>query len=147
VFSFGVLAFRILTGNFPRCHDTFVQVAPPQGKTRREGLRVDLGKIAANLKVQAEINWPDGECSPLESGMRGWISRCLELDPAKRPHDMIEVAAGLELVEKELVAGKEQRELVDRERRSAGRARSRRASRQFPAHSFTRICGIHGFLR
>jgi eukaryotic-like serine/threonine-protein kinase len=123
VFSFGVLAFRILTGNFPRCHDTFVQVAPPQGETRREGLRADLGKIANNLEAQAEIKWPDGDCSPLESGMRGWIDRCLELDPAKRPYDMGEVAAGLESVEKELVAGQEQRELVDRGRGSAGRAR------------------------
>ena len=29
VFAFGVLAFRILTGRFPRCHETFDYVAPP----------------------------------------------------------------------------------------------------------------------
>ena len=125
VFAFGVLAFRILTGNFPRCHDTFSQVAPPQGETRREGLRADLGRVAGNLEAQPEIHWPDGECSPLENGMREWIGRCLELDPAKRPLSMIEVAAGLESVEKQLAGEKERQELMD-QRRHAGR-RARRA--------------------
>ncbi len=121
VFAFGVLAFRILTGNFPRCDDSFSRVAPPQGETRREGLRADLNKIAANLEAHAEINWPDAECSQLESDMRGWIGRCLVLDPAKRPHDMIEVAAGLDLVEEKSAADQERRDLMNRERHSARR--------------------------
>jgi tetratricopeptide (TPR) repeat protein len=124
VFAFGVVAFRVLTGRFPRCHETFAQVAPPQGRTRREGLRADLGKIAGNLESKPDITWPDEPRSPLESGLRDWVTHCLELDPLRRPFDMIEVAAGFAEVEKELAAAKERDALLD-QRRSAERRATR----------------------
>jgi eukaryotic-like serine/threonine-protein kinase len=102
VFAFGVLAYRLLTGRFPRCQDTFSQVAPPQGETRREGLRADLNRIAQNLEAVPAIVWQDEGRGTLETQLREWITRCLELDPAKRPRDMVEVANGFAGVEKEL---------------------------------------------
>ncbi|RPJ35912.1 MAG: hypothetical protein EHM17_00595 [Verrucomicrobiaceae bacterium] len=120
VFAFGVLAYRLLTGNFPRCNETFSQVAPPVGETRREGLRADLGKIAANLEAQPDCTWPDVSCSPLEGGMREWIGRCLELEPLKRPPNMMDVVAGLDAVEEKLAAQQEREGLLD-QRRHAGR--------------------------
>jgi tetratricopeptide (TPR) repeat protein len=125
VFAFGVVAYRVLTGRFPRCHETFSQVAPPQGETRREGLRADLEKIARNLESKPDAPWPDEARSPLESGLRDWITRCLELDPLRRPLDMIEVAAGFAEVERELAAARERDALLDQRRlaeRRAGRA-------------------------
>ena len=83
VFSFGVLAFRMLTGRFPRCHETFKMVAPPTGETRREGLKADLSKIANNLEADAEVAWPDEAMNTLEAGFRKWIDRCLLLDPRR----------------------------------------------------------------
>ena len=85
VFSFGVLAYRILTGRFPRCHETFDFVAPAAGVTRKEGILADLFKIARNLDSQPEVSWPDAAQNALEAGFREWIDRCLPLDPAKRP--------------------------------------------------------------
>lgn len=122
VFAFGVLAFRLLTGNFPRCHETFSQVAPPTGETRREGLRADLGKIANNLEAQPDVKWPDESRSPLEGGLREWIGRCLELAPLKRPANMMEVAAGFEAVEKKLAAEQEREGLLDQRRHAERRA-------------------------
>ncbi|RYD22756.1 MAG: hypothetical protein EOP87_26835, partial [Verrucomicrobiaceae bacterium] len=58
VFAFGVLAFRLMTGGFPRCNDTFIKVAPPQGETRREGIHADLPKIAKNLELNPDFAWP-----------------------------------------------------------------------------------------
>ena len=95
VFAFGVMAFRLLTGKFPRCHATFSQVAPPPGKTRTEGIRADLGKIASNIEAQHGFQWPEEARGELERELRGWIDRCLAIDPEQRPRDMIEVAAGL----------------------------------------------------
>ena len=69
VFAFGVLAFRILTGRFPRCHETFDFVAPPAGETRREGIQADLGKIARNLESQPEVTWPDEAAEPAGGGI------------------------------------------------------------------------------
>jgi hypothetical protein len=122
VFSFGVLAHRVLTGRFPRCNATFEQVAPPAGETRREGLKADLGRIAGNLDSQTDFKWSEDVCSPLENGLRGWIARCLELDPLKRPASMMEVAGGFEEIEKDLLAEQERELLLTQRRRAERRA-------------------------
>ncbi len=83
VFAFGVLAYRILTGMFPRCHETFNFVAPEAGETRREGIQADLGKIAKNLEAQPGVKWPDEAQNPLEESFREWVERCLPLDPKR----------------------------------------------------------------
>lgn len=101
VYAFGALAFRLLTGKFPRCDDAFSAVAPPPEATRKEGVHADLRKIAANLRTQAEIEWPEGAG---DENLRRWIGKCLALDPAARPADMCEVSAGLENAEAELAA-------------------------------------------
>jgi tetratricopeptide (TPR) repeat protein len=126
VFAFGVLAFRLLTSRFPRCHETFSQVAPPVGETRRDGLRADLPRIAANLEAQPEVRWPGENPGELENGLRAWISRCLELDPLKRPANMMEVAAGLDAVERDLEARREREELLNQRRHAEQKLRSAR---------------------
>lgn len=122
VFAFGVLAFRILTARFPRCHDTFQHVAPALGETTRVGIQADLRKIAKNLEAQPEVVWPDAARNPLEVGFREWIDRCLSLDPAQRPVTMMEVASGFGEVEKMLAEEHEREELMDQRRRADRRA-------------------------
>lgn len=122
VYAFGTLAYRILTGGFPRCDETFSVVAPPPGESRREGIHADYGKIAANLWEQRDVVWPDEPKNPLEAGFRGWISRCLELDPQRRPATMIEVVAGFEAVERDVAAEQERERLLDQWRRADRRA-------------------------
>lgn len=118
VFAFGVLAFRLLTGKFPRCHETFSYVAPPTGQTMREGLQADLMKIARNLEAQEDAPWPDEARNPLEKGFRLWIDRCLELDPLKRPATMAEVVSGFDGVERDVATEKERDVLMDQRRRA-----------------------------
>ena len=122
VYAFGTLAFRLLTGRFPRCHETFGVVAPAPGEYRREGIHADYGKISANLWEEGAIAWPDEPKNPLEAGFREWINRCLELDPQRRPATMIEVVAGFEAVEKEAAAAQERERLLDQWRRADRRA-------------------------
>lgn len=122
VFSFGSLAYRILTGRFARCHETFDFVAPPPGEVRKDGIQADLGKVARNLESQTEVSWPDEAQNPLEAGLREWISRCLELDPTKRPATMMEVRAGFESAEKKMALDAERETLMDQRRRAERRA-------------------------
>ena len=122
VFAYGSLAYRILTGKFPRCHETFSFVAPPAGETRKEGIQADLGKVARNLESQPDVTWPDEARNPLEAGLREWISRCLLLDPTKRPATMMEVRAGFEAVEKKLAIDADRQSLMDQRRCAERRA-------------------------
>ncbi len=118
VFSFGVIAYRTLTGSFPRCDHAFSHVAPPLGETYRDGFKADLQKIAVNLESQAKVTWSDDAKTPLEQGFRACIDACLALDPGKRPASMIELVRAFDEVEREFSEGKEREDLVDQCRRA-----------------------------
>lgn len=122
VFSFGVLSYRLLTGLFPRCHETFSLVAPAPGEIRKEGIHADVQKIARNLESQGGVVWPDEAANPVEAGYREWIARCLELDPARRPATMAEVARGLDFVEERVAAEAQRNQLLDQRRRAERRS-------------------------
>jgi eukaryotic-like serine/threonine-protein kinase len=122
VFAFGVLAYRTLTGRFPRCHDAFHVVAPAPGETRKDGIKADLSKIARNLEAQPVVRWPDAPHNPLEAGFREWIDRCLPLDPELRPFSMMEVAAGFDALETKATADVEREALMDQRRRAERRS-------------------------
>ncbi|RYD22829.1 MAG: hypothetical protein EOP87_26780, partial [Verrucomicrobiaceae bacterium] len=117
-YGFGVLAHRILTGKFPRCHETFEIVAPPSGVARKEGIQADLFKIARNLETQQEFRWPDEAQNPLEEGFRNWIDRCLSLDPVLRPATMTEVVAGFDALETKASTDADHAALLDQRRRA-----------------------------
>jgi serine/threonine protein kinase len=122
VFSFGVLSYRLLTGLFPRCHETFSRVAPAPGEIRKEGIHADVQKIARNLESQDNVAWPDEAANPVEAGYREWIVRCLSLDPSLRPATMAEVARGLWLVEERIATEAQRNHLLDQRRRAERRS-------------------------
>jgi serine/threonine protein kinase len=108
VFAFGVLAFRLMTGEFPRCNDIFIKVAPSEGETRRDGIHADLEKIARNLELQPLVTWPKPPPDKEEESRRKLIVECLHLDPALRPSSMLDVLAGLEEAERSVAPEIEQ---------------------------------------
>jgi hypothetical protein len=122
VFAFGVLSYRLLTSSFPRCHETFSLVAPPQGETRRDGIHADLPRIAKNLENHTQITWPHEPATPLEAGLRSWIDRCLALDPLERPASMLDVVAGFTAVEHTITLELERENLLDQRRHAERRA-------------------------
>lgn len=118
VFAFGVLAYRLLTGHFPRCDETFSSVAPEAGETRKDGIHADAAKVAKNLFSQGDVSWPGEPRNELEEGYRRWIQRCLLLEPSFRPVSMVEVLAGFEEVESEVEAEAARENLMDQRRRA-----------------------------
>ncbi|QTN31746.1 hypothetical protein HZ994_05205 [Akkermansiaceae bacterium] len=118
VFSFGVLAFRLLTGRFPRCNEIFTSVAPSDGETRMEGIHADSEKIAASLLQEANFSWACEPRNLLESGYREWVGRCLRLDPPERPGSMGAVMEGFAQVERDVAAHSERESLMDQRRRA-----------------------------
>lgn len=121
VFAFGVIAYRLLTGRFPRCDEVFQKVAPPPGQTRCDGLRADPDKVAVNLE-QADIEeWPADPADTLEERQREWLERCLNVDPTHRPSTMMEVAAAFEVIEREVAQENQYLEMVAKHRASQRR--------------------------
>lgn len=118
VFAFGVLAFRLLTGYFPRCDKNFSSVAPPMGETSVEGIHADALKISKNLLSQPEVSWTTEPRNELEKGYRKWIDQCLLLEPASRPVSMIEVSAGFSAVDAAVEAEAVRETMMDQRRRA-----------------------------
>ncbi|MCW1923217.1 protein kinase [Luteolibacter arcticus] len=118
VFAFGVLAYRMVTGAFPRCTETFDEVAPEPGMTRREGIAANLKSIARMIEGRPGVSWPDAPANSLESAYRDQLDRCLSLDPAVRPANAGELLRGFEQAER--AAGEEQmrESLLDQQRRA-----------------------------
>lgn len=118
VFAFGVMAFRLLTGKFPRCNEVFMTVAPECGETRMEGIHADSEMIASGLRQDDELAWGNEPRNELEAGYRQWIDLCIRLEPADRPGSMIAVMSGFGQVEKDVEAHQERERLTDQRRRA-----------------------------
>jgi serine/threonine protein kinase/tetratricopeptide (TPR) repeat protein len=88
VYAFGVLAWRLLDGRWPRANNIFDRVLASKG----EILTVDPPAFAQWL---IEEPAPAGLGISLESAgeeSRAMVLRCLAIDPAERPASMMEVA-------------------------------------------------------
>jgi tetratricopeptide (TPR) repeat protein len=118
VFSFAVLAFRLVTGAFPRCTATFDQVAPEPGKSRREGIAANLKQIAKAVAAQPEVTWPDAAANPLEQSYREILDRCLALDHAARPANAGEVLRLFQAAEQALAEERQRDAILDQQRRA-----------------------------
>ncbi len=123
VYAFGSLAFRLLNGVFPRCHDTFELVAPAMGEQRRRGVEADCERIALKLEKTALVDWKGTAPTREEEEGRQVIERCLDLDPWKRYADMREVLRALEAIANSRQhrlaeeAGKESVAVIERKRK------------------------------
>lgn len=125
VHAIGVMAFRLVTGKFPRSNATFSQVAPPPGETHRDGLQADFLKVAASLEGQRAIEWPAEAADERERGWREVIDTCLALDPLARPTNALEVKQRLAMVDQRLEEEARRDAVLDQRRRAqraAGRA-------------------------
>lgn len=92
VYAFGVLAFRLLTGSFPRCQETFISACPVTGDQKNSSVEVEHEKIAAGLEQDERLPWPTDPIDQREERCREMIDFCLMLDPQGRPADMREVS-------------------------------------------------------
>jgi tetratricopeptide (TPR) repeat protein len=124
VFAFGVLAFRLMMGAFPRCNEVFSAVAPVMGETRKLGIEADIPEIARSLQLEPEIRWPREPKDELEKNARDWIGRCLMLNPEDRPASMIEVSNGLDAVDSKVAAESARQDLMQRCRHAERASRS-----------------------
>lgn len=101
VYSFGVLAFRVLTGSLPRGNIAWNEQQAAVRAKASAGLAasIDGGQVLAAVRAQPEISWPAEHGSSWEERRHSIIDRCLDLDSARRWKDMREVIREFEVLE------------------------------------------------
>lgn len=91
VYAFGVLAYRILTGRFPRCHDVFLEIETQLRNGEDHEIKYWTSDLVDLLEEEAPISWPTKPANEKEKKRREIIERCLSLHPEKRCQDAQEV--------------------------------------------------------
>ncbi|HBF16780.1 MAG TPA: hypothetical protein DDW37_04035, partial [Verrucomicrobiales bacterium] len=111
VYAFGVLAYRLLTGVFPRADKLFQWLCPSPGENQRFDIDADHEGIAAGLEQQNKVLWVHEAANEKEEVFRKVIDSCLELDPWRRPFNMREVAEKFGVLEGEFSQKEERNRL------------------------------------
>ena len=117
-YAFAVIAFRLLTGKFPRCEATFHKVAPKPGESHVTGIEADVLKIAERLEHRELEGWSSEAADALERKRRGIIQKCLSLNPEDRYSDMTEVLRAWDDIDADARAADEKAGLLKRARLS-----------------------------
>lgn len=101
VYSFGVLAYRLLNGGLPRGAEMWDSEVERARQKAAAGLavQVDSNALLAAVKAQPRVVWPQPAQSKWEERRRNIIERALDLNPAARWADMREVVREFEVLE------------------------------------------------
>lgn len=122
VFAFATLSFRLLTGHFPRCDETFSKVAPAFGDSKRESIVADTQRIAIGLAADSVLPWPTPAASAREQEYRDLLHQCLHLSAHERPASMAEVSRQFEEIDFRHDAEEHRDLLLNQCRRSSRRS-------------------------
>ena len=101
VYAFGVIAYRLLTGQFPRGGQAWTTESAAQLQKVNQGLSYAVNSMALlqAVKSQPRISWPSPAQTPWDERRRQIIERALDFDPLTRWKDVREIAREFEVLE------------------------------------------------
>jgi tRNA A-37 threonylcarbamoyl transferase component Bud32 len=119
VYSFGVLTFKLLTGELPRLQalsqverasfdpDATLVEASLEATMAETGNAIDGEQLATLTEAVEDITWPADFYVP--SDRKELIEQCLKLNPTERPADMREVWSRIQHLDQQAVVRKARR--------------------------------------
>ncbi|MBP84234.1 MAG: hypothetical protein CMO61_10370 [Verrucomicrobiales bacterium] len=119
VYSFGVLTFKLLTGELPRLQalsqverasfdpDATLVEASLEATMAETGNAIDGEQLATLTEAVEDITWPADFYVP--SDRKELIEQCLKLNPNERPADMREVWSRIQHLDQQAVVRKARR--------------------------------------
>jgi eukaryotic-like serine/threonine-protein kinase len=101
VYAFGVIAYRLLTGRFPRADQAWLQELNYRQVQAAKGLSyaINNATLLQAIRSEPEISWPAASSSKWEERRRKILEKALSLDPHTRYRDLREITRHFELLE------------------------------------------------
>ena len=146
VYAFGVMAYRLLTGQLPRGQKAWNdQLALVQQKAA-SGLAygIDSSALLASVRAQPKISWPAPSQSKWEERRRNIIERALDLNPAARWTDSREIVREFEVLESDYLLEESREQTIHERKKQAVKVRTLQAVTVGLAVALTVSC-IYGF--
>lgn len=145
VYSFGVIAYRLLTGSLPRAHEEWEQQLQRAQRQVAAGLayQIEGPALVQAVLAQPGVVWPEPAASGWEIRRRQIVERALSLDPAQRWVDMREVLREFERLETDYLLEESQAQTVAEREKQATRVRSLRGIATGLAAALT-LAGVFG---
>jgi tetratricopeptide (TPR) repeat protein len=148
VYAFGVISYRLLTGQFPRGGRNWAeQVALVQQKAAA-GLAygIDSQALLNAVRAQPKVTWPTATQSKWDERRRSIIERALDLNPTARWSDLREIVREFEVLESDYLLEESREQTVQERKKQALKVRSLQTISVGLAAALAASC-IYGFLQ
>jgi len=148
VYAFGVISYRLLTGQFPRAGRNWAeQVALVQQKAAA-GLAygIDSQALLNAVRAQPKVTWPTATQSKWDERRRSIIERALDLNPTARWSDVREIVREFEVLESDYLLEESREQTVQERKKQALKVRSLQTISVGLAAALAASC-IYGFLQ
>lgn len=126
VYSFGVLSYRLLTGEYPRGAKAWAQQVSHVQQKVAAGLAygIDSAALITAVRSQPKITWPNGPTTKWDERRRNIIERALDLNSSARWSDMREVVREFEILESDSLLEESREQTVQERKKQIIKVRS-----------------------